>query len=200
MSILIGSSEQFSHSKPRAWKIHLATQVLKQGGVIAHPTEAIWGLACDPLQASSIVKLLEMKHRPVDKGLILVSGHREHFHFLLDELSDTLKERFFAPQSSPTTWLVPDTKDKIPAYIKGKFSSVALRLTQYPLISELSKSMGHAIISTSANPAGMKPAANAFKVNQYFSGSIDYILNAPLGAFPRPSVIRDLVSNKVIRG
>ena len=186
-------------TKTTLWQIHFAAHVLRMGGVIAQPTEAVWGLTCDPFNPRAVERLLAIKQRPVEKGLILVSGQAAHFHSLLSPLSESLSARFFQQNAYPTTWLVPDEQDLVPAYIKGQHASVALRLTDYAVLAELSRIFGGPLVSSSANPAGRAPANSLFRVNQYFKGKIDFVLPAALGKYSAPSEIRDLVTNDVLR-
>jgi len=186
-------------NKRQAWQLQLAAYVLRRGGIIAHPTEAVWGLACDPFNATAVRGLLALKNRAESKGLILASGQAEHFEPLLAPLDSELRERFYARAPHPVTWLLPDTEKQIPAWIKGAHHSVAVRLSEHPIISALSNKLGSAIISTSANPAGLPPAKSIFRVHQYFANSLAYILPASLGQFSRPSIIRDLQTGNIIR-
>ena len=181
------------------YQLLFAAHVIRRGGVIAHPAEAIWGLACDPYNEQSVMKVLNYKQRPVAKGLILVSGQAEHFESLLEPLSSELRARFYAPQKHPTTWLVPDDRQQIPAWIKGEHQAVAVRVIRHPVIAELTRKLGQPIVSTSANPASLAPARSVFKVHQYFANQLDYVLPAPLGKFSRPSIIRDLITGLVLR-
>jgi L-threonylcarbamoyladenylate synthase len=182
-----------------AWKIRYAAHVIRQGGVIAHPTEAVWGLACDPFNPQAIATILRLKKRPMSKGLILISGVAEHFEPLLAPLSDTLKTRFYAAQTHPSTWLVPDVENQVPKGVKGKHETVALRVINHNELIDLTRILGHPIVSSSANPAGMTPAKSKLKIHQYFSNQLDYILPAELGGFSRPSIIRDLQTANVLR-
>jgi L-threonylcarbamoyladenylate synthase len=186
-------------SKRTLWQSQFAAHILRMGGVIAHPTEAVWGLACDPHNEAAVKALLRLKNRPVEKGLILVSGWHQHFDPLLSLLPESRRDMFFSPIDRPTTWLVPDPEHMIPGYVKGQFSTVALRLSQHPVIVALTRHLNTPIISTSANPAGNEPAMSLLKVNQYFSNEVDYILPAALGQHARPSEIRDLMTGNVLR-
>lgn len=183
----------------QTWQYQFAAHAVRRGGVIAHPTEAVWGLACNPLDALAVRELLTLKARPESKGLILVSGQAAHFDFLLAPLSEALQQRFFESQPHPVTWLLPDTAGKVPCWIKGEHKAVAVRLSDNPVIVALSKVLGHPIVSSSANPAGLPPAKSLFKVRQYFADSLAYILPAPLGEFSRPSIIRDLETGYIVR-
>jgi len=188
-----------SATQQYVWKIRYAAHVIRQGGVIAHPTEAVWGLACDPFNPQAIATILSLKHRPLSKGLILISGVSEHFDSLLQPLSETLQTRFYAPQNHPSTWLVPDIENQVPKSVKGQHDTVAIRVVDHNELTDLTRVLGHPIVSSSANPAGMAPARSKLKVHQYFSTKLDYILPAELGGFSRPSIIRDLKTANTVR-
>jgi L-threonylcarbamoyladenylate synthase len=181
------------------WKAMLAAKVLDHGGVIAYPTEAVWGLGADPFNPKAVERILELKQRSIDKGLILVSGQAEHFLPYLEPLEDSLIERFFAPQDKPTTWLVPDVRSQIPYWVKGQHSSVAMRLTQHPVCAALSQHFGGPVISTSANPASKPSARSLCEVKHYFHDALDFCLSAPLGGAGQASQIRDLRTGTVVR-
>jgi L-threonylcarbamoyladenylate synthase len=186
-------------SKSSVWRVQYAAEVIRAGGLVAHPTEAVWGLACDPFNEQAVSSLLNLKKRPRDKGMILVSGCVEHFYPLLDALPPELQRRFMLEAECPTTWLVPDVYDIVPPLIKGRFSSVALRLSRHPLTVALSKRLDSPLVSTSANPAGKPPAKNLREVRRYFYQDVDYLLDGRLGGYSKPSVIRDLVSGDAVR-
>lgn len=181
------------------WQSHFASHILRQGGVIAHPTEAVWGLACDPFSESAVDYLLALKGRPVDKGLILVSSNIDHFSSLLEPLSAETKASFTQPRLRPTTWIVPDETKIIPAWIRGSHTGVAVRVSHHPLIKELSSFFGGPIISTSANPSGKSPAMSVRDIRRYFKGRLDYVLPGVLGGASRPSQIIDLGTGKILR-
>lgn len=182
------------------WKASLAAKIMNLGGVIAYPTEAVWGLGCDPFQQSAVERLLDLKSRPMDKGLILISGHKKHFEPFLEPLTDELKSRFFSHQERPTTWLVPDYAGQIPYWVKGKHQSVAMRLTRHPLCCSLSSHFDGLVVSTSANPASRPSASSLAEVKHYFHDQVDYCLQAPLGRSGAVSQIKDLVTDQVLRG
>ncbi len=188
-----------SLSRLSEWQVQFAAKLINSGGVVAHPTEAVWGLACHPGHENAVYKVLSLKNRPVEKGLILVAGDASYFEPLLKPLPLELKQRFLAPLSRPTTWLVPDEANCVPRYIKGKFSTVALRISHHPLVVELSHRTGSPLVSTSANPAGKPPAMSLNETRDYFRGRVDFLLRGRLGGYEKPSEIRDLVSGQVIR-
>jgi L-threonylcarbamoyladenylate synthase len=176
-----------------------ATQVLTLGGVIAYPTEAVWGLGCDPWNESAVIKILEIKQRPMHKGLILVASHWSQFEPLMDGLSAPQIKQLTLSWPGPTTWLIPDPKGWVPQWIKGRHLSVALRVSAHPLVLALCDEFNGPIVSTSANLAGCEPARSQLEVTQTFSGQLDYVLSGELGESKQPSQVKDLVSGQVIR-
>jgi len=181
------------------WHIRQSVQALHQGGVIAYPTEAVWGLGCDPYNQDAVQHLLNIKRRPMHKGLVLVASNFDQISFLLDELSAQEREKVVADWPGPYTWVLPDPKGIIPVWVKGKYDAVAVRVSAHTLVKELTKSYGSFIVSTSANPSDYNPARDALKVKTYFGNKIDYLLPGELGGLAQPTQIRDLRSDQVIR-
>lgn len=179
------------------WQVRRAAQVVREGGVIAYPTEAVWGLGCDPWDAEAVYRLLELKARPVEKGLILVAADIAQFDFLLADLPAAWQARLAQSWPGPNTWLVPH-QDRLPAWISGVHDSVALRVSDHPLVRALCAHTGP-LVSTSANPAGRPAARSRLRVEQYFGGQLDGVLGGALGGRKNPSLIRDLRSGQVIR-
>ncbi len=89
------------------WRTQRMAQVVRDGGVIAYPTEAVWGLGCDPWNADAVYRLLAIKARPVEKGMIVVAGDIRQFDFLLDDLPGAWQDKLAASWPGPNTWLVP---------------------------------------------------------------------------------------------
>lgn len=180
------------------WRMQQVARCLDQGGVIACPTEAVWGLGCDPWNARAVNRLLALKQRPMAKGLILVAADISQFGELLDDLPDAWQATLNASWPGPNTWLVPH-RNRLPAWITGQHASVALRVTDHPLLAELCGLTGP-LVSTSANPSGRPAARSRLRVQQYFGDRLDAVLNGPLGGRSNPSTIRDLATGAVLRG
>ena len=181
-------------------ELHLrsAVRVLAQGGVIAGPTEAVWGLTCDPGNPDAVARLLDLKQRPVSKGLILVAADMDQLEPLLSPLTDSQRNKLALSWPGPTTWLLPH-HHCIPAWVHGEHDTIAVRVSAHPGMSALCRAWGGPLISTSANPAGSRPATAAFQVRRYFNRQLDYIFPGALGGATRPSVIRDLLTDRIIR-
>tara|TARA_R110002167_G_scaffold128655_2_gene311121 strand:+ start:12185 stop:12742 length:558 start_codon:yes stop_codon:yes gene_type:complete len=181
------------------WQLKQAVSALHQGGVIGYPTEAVWGLGCDPFQAEAVERLLRLKQRPVEKGLILVAASMEQLQPLLRALSRAQRAELELSWPGPTTWLVPDPDGLIPPWIKGQHTSVAVRVSAHNQVATLCKAFGGPLVSTSANLAGIEAARSAIEVRQAFGHQLDFLLPGTLGGQEHPSVIRDLSSGRVLR-
>ncbi len=181
-------------------ELRRAAETVQAGGVIAYPTETVWGFGCDPDNAGAVNQLLALKLRPVEKGLILVAASPQQFAPYLEGLDDKLINKFSRPTLSPTTWLVPDN-GRAKACVRGDFDSVALRVSTSTLVIELCNLVGGPIVSTSANRAGQPTCERAEQIRHEFGDEgLDFILPGQLNANAKPSEIRDLISDKVIRG
>ena len=175
-----------------------AVEYIRQGGIIAYPTEGVWGLGCDPYNKAAVIKILQLKDRPIEKGLILVAASLQQITPLLGPLSQNYRSVLEASCPGPDTWLIPDTDQVIPSWIKGNFDTVAVRISLHPVVKSLCEKVG-LLVSTSANPAGSNPALSRQQVEQYFGNEKIFIVPGELGKQAKPSVIRDLVSQDVIR-
>ena len=179
------------------WQIQQIARCVRQGGVIAYPTEAVWGVGCDPWNEEAVLNLLALKDRPMHKGVILVAGDISQFDFLLQDLPDAWIEQLRSSWPGPNTWLVPH-QNLLPQWITGQHDSVALRVSDHPLVQALCALTGP-IVSTSANPAGRPSARTRLRVEQYFHGQLDGVLGGALGGRRNPSLIRDLRTGAVVR-
>jgi L-threonylcarbamoyladenylate synthase len=180
-----------------AWRIRQVDRVLRAGGVIAYPTEAVWGLGCNPWKPEAVERLLMLKQRPVRKGLILIAGDIEQFDFLLWDLPEGQLAKLRLSWPGPNTWLVPH-QDRLPPWITGEHDTVAIRVTNHPLVRQLCEITGP-LVSTSANPGGRPPARSRLRIEQYFGGELDDVVNGALGGQRNPSIIRDLKTERIIR-
>jgi L-threonylcarbamoyladenylate synthase len=183
---------------PANFRIQRGAQVLRAGGLVAYPTEAVWGLGCDPWNDSAVARLLTLKQRPPNKGLILVAATMSQFDWLLRDLEPSLRARLQLSWPGPTTWLVPH-RGRVPHWISGQHESVALRVSDHPVVAELELAFGGPIVSTSANTSGSREALEQHQLRRFFGTALDYVVPGRLGGHTRPSTIRDLLSDTIIR-
>lgn len=178
-----------------------AVQHIQNGQVLAYPTEAVWGLGCDPYQHTAFQKLLALKQRPIEKGVILLSHTIQYVQPLLDTLDTERQQQIIQswqidPSQRATTWLLP-IHASIPSWIYGQHDCVAVRVTQHPTSRALCEQLGHFLVSTSANPATQAPATNLTMLQDYFPQCA--YLHGELGHSSQPSRIIDARTGQVIR-
>ncbi len=174
-------------------------EVIHRHGVIAYPTEAVWGLGCDPWSETAVETILALKQRPRAKGLILVAASVAQVGFLLDPLPMDLRERAAARWPGPVTCVIPDVKQQIPSWVKGDHESIAVRVSAHPLVQQLCQLAGKPLVSTSCNPAGQLPARTADQVRGYFPTGIDLLVAGALGDEEQPSSIIDITTGQILR-
>ncbi|MEY8248163.1 MAG: L-threonylcarbamoyladenylate synthase [Bermanella sp.] len=181
------------------WPIYQASQILHHNGVIAYPTETVWGLGCNPQQTEGLQRLLALKKRDAQKGLILIAAHIEQFDFLLKQLPPKKIDLLKASWPGPVTWLVPH-HGLVHPLVHGRFATVAIRVSTSKLVQDLCREFGGPIVSTSANEAGQVTVQNAIQAHKFLGPQLDFILSGPLGNAQSPSRIIDLQSGRIIRG
>jgi L-threonylcarbamoyladenylate synthase len=179
-------------------RLSQALSTLRHEGVVACPTEAVWGLSCDPDSKAAVHRVLALKSRPVEKGLILVAASMSQLAFLLRDLPAEQRDTLAASWPGPSTWLVPH-RGRVQPWIHGEHDSVAVRVSAHPVVRDLCLAWGGPLVSTSANPGGSQPAVAAFQVRRYFGDQVDCVMPGAVGGSGRPTGIRDLATGQVIR-
>ncbi len=177
-----------------------ALNALKNGEVIAYPTEGVFGVGCDPDNAEAIKKLLELKQRPVEKGLILIAANYEQLLPYIDESQLTQAQLDEVHQSwpGPVTWIMP-CSDKVSNWVSGQFDSIAVRVTDHPLVQKMCNAFGKPLTSTSANLTGQPPCMTTEQVEQQLGDRLVAILEGKTGGRDKPSEIRDAKTSQVLR-
>ena len=180
------------------WRLRETVRRLRAGGVVAYPTEAVYGLGCDPENERAVRRLLALKQRPVHKGLILIAADLAQLGRYLGPLPEALMAQVLQTWPGPATWLLPVTAGT-PDWLTGGRDCLAVRVTAHPPARALCLALGLPLVSTSANPSGRPPARSALQVRHYFDDRLDAIVAAPLGGQARPTPIRDARSGAVVR-
>ena len=175
-----------------------AIAALKQQQIIAYPTEAVYGLGCDPRSESAVEKILQLKNRQREKGLILIACDITQLEPYLGLLTDKQWQQLKQTWPGAHTWLVPKS-NAVPTWIHGAFDTIAVRVTNHPVAAALCQRFGHPLVSTSANRAGQTPLTDNVRVFETFGDEIDYIVSGRVGNQRKPSVIQDLLTQQLIR-
>jgi len=181
---------------PSAFGRRLAAH-LKRGGVLAYPTESCYGLGCDPSNRRGVQRILKLKRRPQHKGLILIAAdYRQVARYVLP-LSVAEQQRLQVGGAQAITYLLP-AKTSCPRWLRGAHDTLAVRLTAHPVARQLCRSAGSALVSTSANRAGQKPAKTYAACQQRF-GKRAWVLRGRVGKRRQPSTIRAWADGKILR-
>lgn len=179
--------------------LELCIRQLQQAAVIAYPTEAVFGLGCDPDNEIAVTTLLALKRRPVEKGLILIAADYKQLVPYVDSqrLSTEQKDRMFSSWPGPVTWVLPAHTDT-PRWLTGRFSSLAVRVSNHPDVATLCQRFGKPLVSTSANLSGCPPCRNVAEVQEQFGHDFP-VLRGETGGRLNPSEIRDVITGELIR-
>jgi L-threonylcarbamoyladenylate synthase len=180
-------------------RVRAATEAVRAGGIVAYPTEAVFGLGCDPLDERAVRRLLALKHRPIHKGLILIAASFEQISCFLQPLTLADQARLATTWPGPCTWLIP-ARSTTPRWLRGRHDTLAVRVTAHPLAAALCRACGHPLVSTSANLSGRPPARSALAVRRQLGQRIDYLLVGPVGGALKPTEIRELRTERLVRG
>lgn len=178
-----------------SFPIHHAGRVLRSGGVVAYPTEGVFGLGCIPDDADAVLRILSIKKRSPALGLVLIASEIEQLEGWADLPDGATLE---SSLDRPVTWIVPATIN-VPYWIKGEHHGLAVRITSHPVASALCEAADSLLVSTSANVAGSPPARSAFVLRRRFRSLVDCIVPGRCGPAAGASEIRDLNSGKIIR-
>lgn len=178
--------------------IKQAVAVLEDGGVIAYPTEAVFGLGCDPLREDAVDRLLAAKGRGQQQGLILIASDFDQLKGLLDTSDDAAVSRARATWPGPVTWVFP-ARSHVPAWLTGGRESLAVRVTEHPVANALCAAFGRPIVSTSANRSGAEAARDAETVREQMGDAVDCVVPGRVGGRDRPSEIRSAMTGEVLR-
>ena len=182
---------------PGEWRLRLARRYVRRGGVIAYPTEGVYGLGCDPLNELAVLRLLALKQRSWRQGLIVIGANLEQLWRFIGSDDPKLLERLQASWPGPTSWIVPASA-QTPTLLTGGRATVALRVPAHAFARALCQACGP-LVSTSAIPHGRPPARCSLAVRHMFGGAIDHIFPGALGDRNSPSVLRDGRTDRVFR-
>jgi L-threonylcarbamoyladenylate synthase len=171
-----------------------AARVVRRGGIVAYATEYCFGLGCDPFNRDAVLRLMRIKRRALHKGLIVLAANVGQ----LATLVRTVPAAVLATWPGPNTWLLEPTGN-VPRWLTGRHPRLAVRVSAHPQAATLARAAGMAIVSTSANRAGQKPARTDREVRRRFGHAIDYVLPGHVGSALAPTPIRDALTGELVR-
>jgi len=178
-----------------AYYRYLST-LLELGEPLVYPTEAVWGLGCDPANELAVMRLCALKGRAHEKGLILIAANVDQVRVWVPSLTQQMADELTRPQPRPTTYVI-EHKGGVPEWVSGGRETVAVRISSHPDVINLCNAFGGAIVSTSANISGHQSATLRAQIEKDFSGIA--IAPGELGGETRPSKIINLTTGEIIR-
>lgn len=179
-------------------QISEAVSTLQAGGVIAYPTEYCFGFGCDPRNEAAIERLLAIKQRKREQGVIVITANLAQVQSYANIESLECAEQIKRSWPGPNTWLLP-VSDSVSTWVRGTHNTLAVRIPDHQVCQELCESFGHAIVSTSANRHGQDALLSYQSVLQEFDRELDYIIDADVGGEQAASTIRHAVTGEQIR-
>ncbi|MEO6053781.1 MAG: L-threonylcarbamoyladenylate synthase [Chthoniobacterales bacterium] len=159
--------------------IEVAANLLREGQAIALPTETVYGLAADALDAAAVVRIFEAKERPLSDPLIVHLPSRDWIDQVVKipkearEMTSLLMEKFWP---GPLTLVLP-RRDKIPDLVTAGQSTVAVRMSQHPVFRSIGKAFGKPLAAPSANRFGKISPTTADHVAAELQGRIPLIVD-----------------------
>ncbi len=181
------------------WLINRLGKAVQRGAVFVYPTDTIWGFGCHPLHAPAVHRILDIKQRPVNKGLILLASELSYLQpYLKNNLDSKEIHQLEFITEQPTTWLV-EANENCPTWLRGQFPTIAVRLTDHPFVQRLCDTIKAPIISTSANRSGCPTIRNAIQARRQFGAELDFIVDGFRSGGKKASKIKSLASDQIIR-
>ncbi len=178
--------------------IDAACDCVRLGGLIAYPTESVFGIGCDPLNTAALNRLLSVKTRDVNKGLIIVASSLTQLSEYMQPLDDNTLSTIKATWPGPVTWIVP-TQQTVSPLLTGNRDTLAVRVSAHPVVQQLCQRLEHPLVSTSANISGEPALKTADSVVARLGSEIDFVVDAPTGGDEKPTKIFDALTQQQLR-
>jgi len=156
--------------------IHKAAQALQQGNVVAFPTETVYGLGANALNAEAVAKIFEIKQRPFFDPLIVHVDSRDMVQQVVATLPDIALRCMDAFWPGPLTLVLPKSNN-IPEIVTAGLDTVAVRMPQHEVAQKLIQASGVPIAAPSANPFGYLSPTTAEHVAKQLGDKVEIILD-----------------------
>lgn len=184
-------------SSPTPQNINKAAHIIKNGGLIAYPTETVYGLGADPHNVDAIAKIFSTKGREENKGIILLIRDQSDLPTLVETVTPTAQTLIDAFWPGPLT-LIFKALPSLPSALTGGLDTIALRHSSSPITTQLLNALRTPITSTSANRSGTPPCTSAHDVQNTLGDHLDFILDGGTSPDTLPSTLVDVSTNQAI--
>ena len=180
------------------WRYRRAITVLRGGGIVAYPTEAVYGIGCDPMDRAGVARVFAIKHRPPHKRCILIAADSRHLEPFVDAAAPGFPEYAIRYWPGPVTLVAP-ARDGTPPWLVDAAGTVAVRVTRHPVAHDLCTNFGGALVSTSANRSACPPVRDALRARAVFGDEIDWYVPGRVGGLAAPTRIIDIRDGRTVR-
>ena len=171
---------------------------MRAGGVIAYPTEAVYGLGCLPLDHAAVLRVLAIKRRSWRMGLLVIGSDLAQLERFVVLPPEPRRSEIVAGWPGPVTWILA-ARPHVPRWLSGGRDTLGVRLTDHPVAAQLCAQLGQAIVSTSANVSRRPPLRAARLVRRELGSAVDYVLAGEVGGLANPTVIKDGRTGRILR-
>ena len=178
--------------------VAMGARLITLGAVVAYPTEACFGIGCDPTNRSALKRIARIKNRPVGKGLIVIAHNVESLLPYLSIQNESILDQPLATWPGPYTWIFP-VSSWASNLLCSADKTIAVRVTAHSVAAHLSRLAGGAIISTSANRHGLTPIRQYVHVERCLGKQLDFVVRGTLGHQKKPTQIRDAMTGHLVR-
>jgi L-threonylcarbamoyladenylate synthase len=180
----------------RAEELSDAVAALRRGDVIVFPTETLYGLGADALNAVAVEKVFQLKGRDSNNPIPVLVADRPMLNSLvaaIPRVAEKLIERFWP---GPLTLVLP-ARSNIPAPLLSASGSIGVRISSHPITQQLVKLFGRPLTATSANPSGQAGALTVAQARAYFSGAIDIFVEGGELTSKTGSTVAAVIENNI---
>lgn len=195
-----GSSGGTSHNWQRCLpQIQTAVDALHGGGVVAYPTEAVFGLGCDPRNEIALQRIIDIKGRDAHKGFILIASNQSQIFEYVEPVNTEQQRQLDENWPGPVTFVMQANENIRGTLLTGFRDTLAVRVSAHPVVIALCEHFGGALVSTSANRSGEPALRLGSEVDNTMGSKLDVIVKAAVGELASPTRIFELASGKKLR-
>jgi L-threonylcarbamoyladenylate synthase len=187
-------------SQPESGIIKKAAKIIKEGGIVAFPTETFYGLATLALDIKALKKLFSLKKRPFSLPIAIIINNKNTVYDITKEVSkdaEKLMEKFWPGPLTLVFW----AKAHIPDLLTSGMGKIGIRISSHKVARSLAQSVDSPITATSANISGEANPTNVNQIENTFGNGVNLILDGGRASLNKASTILDVTTKpfKILR-
>ena len=188
-------SNQFGDLENQKETLDIAVENLRNGKLIAYPTDTLYGLGCDAFNEIAVQEIFEVKQRPLGMPLPLIIGNYDQINLVTESITTTIEKLIESFWPGPLTLIVP-SGPKVPAIVGSRGWKVGVRIPDHPIPRYLSSMLGNPIVGTSANISGMSETKTVNEVVNQIGNEVEMILKSNHKLKGMSSTILDITGSQ----